>query len=77
MLSYKIPNSLLLRGQNKSCVFQQQEAGVTPEARRDRAAILRHGGVAPASGRVLAAFPFIGLLPCIRLFLPSLISTPG
>ena len=37
MLSYKIPNSLLLRGQNKSCVFQQQEAGVTPEARRDRA----------------------------------------
>jgi len=29
---------------------------VTPEARRDRAAILRRDGVAPASGRVLAAF---------------------
>ena len=29
---------------------------MTPEARRDRAAILRHEGVAPASDRVLAAF---------------------
>jgi len=28
---------------------------VTPEARRDRAAILRRDGVAPASDRVLAA----------------------
>ena len=28
---------------------------MTPEARRDRAAILRHDGVAPASDRVLAA----------------------
>src|SRR6266852_7935417 len=43
-------------GQNTSCVSRQQEAGVTPEARRDRAAILRHDGVAPASDRVLAAF---------------------
>src|SRR5215469_16809458 len=48
-----IPSSL--RGQNTSCEFQRQEAGVTPEARRDRAAILRHDGVAPASDRVLAA----------------------
>lgn len=31
---------------------------MTPEARRDRAAILRRDGVAPASGRVLAAFRF-------------------
>ena len=37
---------------------QQQEAGVTPEARRDRAAILRRDGVAPASDRVLAALRF-------------------
>jgi len=29
---------------------------VTPEARRDRAAILRRDGVAPASDRVLPAF---------------------
>ena len=58
ILSYKFSNSLLLRGQNTSCGFQQQEAGVTPEARRDRAAILRHDGVAPASDRVLAALRF-------------------
>ena len=31
---------------------------MTPEARRDRAAILRHDGVAPASDRVLAALRF-------------------
>src|SRR6266480_5540731 len=61
ILFYRISDSLLLRGQNTSCVFQQQEAGVTPEARRDRAAILRRGGVAPASDRVLAAFPS----PCV------------
>ena len=59
MLSYKVTDSLLLRGQNTSCVFQQQEAGVTPEARRDRAAILRRDGVAPASDRVLAALRFL------------------
>ena len=34
---------------------------MTPEARRDRAAILRRDGVAPASGRVLAAFRFFAL----------------
>src|SRR5215472_9726616 len=39
----------------RAAYFQQQEAGVTPEARGDRAAILRHDGVAPASDRVLAA----------------------
>src|SRR5437016_5156433 len=38
---------------------EQPEAGVTPEARRDRAAILRHRGVAPAHPSVLAAFPFL------------------
>src|SRR5260370_23438604 len=32
MLSYKVPDSLLLRGQNTSCGFQQQEAGVTPRS---------------------------------------------
>lgn len=61
VLSYKLPDSLLLRGQNTSCVFQQQEAGVTPEARRDRAAILRRDGVAPASDRVLAALRFLAV----------------
>src|SRR6266849_7155322 len=75
MLSYKLADSLFRRGQNTSCVFQQQEAGVTPEARRDRAAILRRDGVAPASDRVLAvlrfsavsvasACPFFLLSPC-------------
>src|SRR5215469_4164671 len=54
-----IPSSL--RGQNTSCEFQRQEAGVTPEALRDRAAILRHDGVAPASDRVLAALRFPAL----------------
>ena len=34
---------------------------MTPEARRDRAAIVRRDGVAPASGRVLAAFHFLVL----------------
>src|SRR6266849_5906374 len=48
-------------GQNTSCDSQQQEAGVTPEARRDRAAILRHDGVAPASDRVLAALCSLAL----------------
>src|SRR5208337_995513 len=61
VLSYKVPRSLLLRGQNTSCVFQQQEAGATPEARRDRAAILRRDGVAPASDRVLAALRFLAV----------------
>ncbi len=67
MLSYKVPDSLLVRGQNTSCLFQQQEAGVTPEARRDRAAILRRDGVAPASDRVLAALrslAFFGAFGC-------------
>src|SRR5258707_179556 len=61
ILSYDFSDFLILRGQNTSCVFQQQEAGVTPEARRDRAAILRHDGVAPASGRVLAALRFLAV----------------
>src|SRR5713226_4904751 len=61
ILSYKVSDSLLRRGQNTSCGFQQQEAGVTPEARRDRAAILRHDGVAPASDRVLAALRFLAV----------------
>src|SRR6266849_1454417 len=75
ILCYKFSDSPFLRGQNTSCVFRQQEAGVTPEARRDRAAILRRDGVAPASDRVLAAFrfpaisvasacPFFLLSPC-------------
>ena len=59
ILSYDFSDSPILRGQNTSCVFQQKEAGVTPEARRDRAAILRRDGVAPASGRVLAALRFL------------------
>src|SRR5437899_5149721 len=59
--SYDFSDSLILRGQNTSCVFQQQEAGVTPEARRDRAALLRPDGVAPASDRVLAALRFFAV----------------
>ena len=58
MLSYKFLIPFFLRGQNTICDFQQKEAGVTPEARRDRAAILRRDGVAPASDRVLAALRF-------------------
>src|SRR5713226_3309819 len=67
-VSDKLSGPSHTRGQNTSCDFQQQEAGVTPEARRDRAAILRHGGVAPASDRVLAAYPFTCLLSRICLF---------
>jgi hypothetical protein len=59
--SYDSSDSFILRGQNTSCVFQQQEAGVTPEARRDRAALLRRDGVAPASDRVLAALRFLAV----------------
>jgi hypothetical protein len=62
ILSYEFSDSLFPRGQNTSCVFEQQEAGVTPEARRDRAAILRRDGVAPASDRVLAALRFLASL---------------
>ena len=62
ILSYDFSDSLILRGQNTSCAFQHQEAGVTPEARRDRAAILRHDGVAPASDRVLAALRSLAVL---------------
>src|SRR5258708_22042519 len=67
MLSYKVPDSLLVRGQNTSCLFQQQEAGVTPQARRDPAAILRRAGVAPASDRGFAALrslSFFGAFVC-------------
>src|SRR5205807_3387176 len=46
ILSYKFADSFFSRRQNTRCVFQQLEAGVTPEARRHRAAILRHDGVA-------------------------------
>src|ERR1700730_7956312 len=38
---------------------EQPEAGVTPEARKDRGAILRRGRVAPAHLSVLAASPFL------------------
>ena len=60
-LSYRSVVAPYPRGQNTSCAFQQQEAGVTPEARRDRAAILRRDGVAPASDRVLAALRFLAV----------------
>src|SRR6266404_276360 len=59
ILPYKSVAAPPLRGQNTSCAFQQQEAGVTPEARRDRAALSRRGGVAPAHLSVLAASPFL------------------
>jgi hypothetical protein len=53
---------------------------VTPEARRDRAAILRRDGVAPASGRVLAAdcFPASsGAFACSFFELGSRLAEPG
>jgi hypothetical protein len=56
ILSYEFLHPLILRGQNTSCELHQQEAGVTSEARRDRAAILRRDGVAPAQFSVLAAY---------------------
>src|SRR6266446_7170869 len=80
MLSYKVTDSLLLRGQNTSCGFQQQEAGVTPEARGDRAAILRRDGVAPASDRVLAALRFLAVSvasACFFLLLSPCQGDPG
>src|SRR5947208_13938766 len=61
---------LPLRGQNTSCVFKQQEAGVTPEARRDRAAILRRDGVAPAHSGVLPASKSI-VASCATSMLPT------
>ncbi len=69
MLSYKVPDFLLLRGQNTSCGFQQQEAGVTPETRRDRAAILRRDGVAPARSGCFGRVPFCISVSRIALFL--------
>src|SRR5713226_3193626 len=60
-LSYNSVAAPYSRGQNTSCDFQQQEVGATPEARRDRAAISRHRGVAPASDRVLAALRSLAL----------------
>src|SRR2546429_4631023 len=44
ILSYKFADSLFSRRQNTRCVFQQLEAGVTPQALRHRAAILRPDG---------------------------------
>jgi hypothetical protein len=73
--SYKVPDSLLLRGQNTSCVFQQQEAGVTPEARRDRAAILRRDGVAPAQFSVFFSVTFAILVSFISSFSRDLCSS--
>ena len=53
---------------------------MTPEARRDRAAIVRRDGVAPASGRVLAAFRFrawSGTFACSFFELGSRLAEPG
>ena len=77
VLSYKVPNFLLLRGQNTSCVFQQQEAGVTPEARRDRAAILRHDGVAPARFGVFFCVTFLTIVSFICSFSSDLCPLQG
>ena len=53
---------------------------MTPEARRDRAAILRRDGVAPASDRVLAAFRFRAwsrAFSCSFFGLGSRLTEPG
>src|SRR6266851_8275379 len=59
-LSYNSVAAPYSRGQNTSCDFQQQEAGATPEARRERAAISRHDGVAPARFDLFCAVSFAG-----------------
>src|SRR2546425_5631221 len=59
-LSYNSVASLPFRAAKTRLRFPAQpEAGVTPEARRGRAAVLRRGGVAPAPLSVLAASPFL------------------
>jgi hypothetical protein len=62
------------RIQNTICGFQQKEAGVTPEARRDRAAISRHDGVLPPFLAVLARAFFSRLsyasIPLAKTLLP-------
>src|SRR6266436_8993693 len=68
ILSYKSVAAPPPRGQNTSCVFQQQKAGVTPEARRDRAAILRRDGVAPAQSGVFFCVTFLILVSFISSF---------
>src|SRR5437660_12861513 len=68
---------LPLRGQNTSCEFQQQEAGVTPEARRDRAAILRRDGVAPAQSGVFFCVTFLILVSFISSFSRDLCASQG
>ena len=53
---------------------------MTPEARRDRVAIVRRDGVAPASGRVLAAFRFRAssrAFSCSFFGLGSRLTEPG
>ena len=72
ILSYDFSDSLILRGQNTSCGVPQQEAGVPPEARRDRAAILRRDGVAPAQIGVLATCNVIRGVVCIPLVMCKL-----
>src|SRR5713226_5771748 len=58
-LSYNSVAAPLRAAKTRAAISQQLAAGVTPEARRDRAAILRRGGVAPAHPSVLAASPFL------------------
>jgi hypothetical protein len=72
-LSYNSVAAPPPRGQNTGCGFLQPEAGVTPEARRDRAAIFaaRWGRSRPSEcfGRV----PIPAFFCCICSFLHGLI----
>src|SRR5260370_36430824 len=61
ILCYKVSDSLLLRGQNTSCGFQQQEAGVTPNP----------GGIGPRFCGTM------GSLPPLIVVLPRSVSLPS
>src|SRR5256885_6726112 len=54
---------------------EQPEAGVTPQARMDRAAIFRRRGGAPPPPSVLARSPILALPPAYGPFFPGF-STP-
>jgi hypothetical protein len=67
VLSFDFSDSLILRGQNTSCVFQQQEAGVTPKPE----------GIGPRfCGAMGSLPPLIVFWPC-SVSLPSLSHLPA
>src|SRR2546430_16985835 len=61
ILSYDFSDSLILRGQNTSCVSQLLEAGVTPQTPRGRAPVFRGGGGRPPPPQVFGRGPIFPL----------------